>query len=327
MFPVRDSGKKPTFRFSLPKGIPLPPGHFGKKIDQKIKFDVARFNPAIRIVRHSEGLPEVLGRIGDLEVRLARTTQDIRRAQRLRFKVFFKEMSAKPDAKCFVARRDIDAFDRICDHILVVDRVGKISRFGKPKPKVIGTYRLLRSDVAEKHKADFYTAGEYNLAPMLAANPGAKMLELGRSCVLKPYRNKRTVELLWHGVWRYILHHKIDLMFGCASLEGVNPADHALPLAFLHHHAKMPDDLRVSAIPALHVPMDKMAADKIDLKAAMKALPPLIKGYLRLGATFGDGAVVDRQFGTTDVFVMLKVNDIEARYVSHYGEEAGRYAA
>lgn len=333
MLPSPNADTKLSFRFSFPRGIPLQSGLLKKKMSQNVgfgqipKIEIGKFNPAIRIVRQSEGLPEVLGRMGDLEVRLARTTQDIRRAQRLRFKVFFKEMSAKPDAKCFVARRDIDEYDRICDHILVIDRVGKINRFGKPKPKVIGTYRLLRADVAAKHKADFYTAGEYNLAPMLAANLDAKMLELGRSCVLKPYRNKRTVELLWHGVWRYILHHKIDLMFGCASLEGIDPAEHALPLAFLHHNAKMPEDQRVSALPWRHVPMDRMGAEKMDLKAAMKALPPLIKGYLRLGATFGDGAVVDTQFGTTDVFVMLKVKDIDARYVTHYGEEAGRYAA
>lgn len=81
------------------------------------------------------------------------------------------------------------------------------------------------------------------------------------------------------------------------------------------------------ALPGLHVPMNRLPAEAVDLKAAMKALPPLIKGYLRLGATFGDGAVIDRQFGTTDVFVTLRVADIDPRYVEYYGADAGRHAA
>lgn len=288
---------------------------------------VSRFNPVERVVRDCGGMADVIGRIGSLEVRLARTTKDIRRCQRLRFKVFYDEMGATPDARAFVSRRDIDAYDRLCDHIMVVDRVGKINRFGQVRPRVIGTYRLLRSDVAHAANVDFYTAGEYDLTRFLAANSGLRLLELGRSCVLEPYRNKRTVELLWHGVWSYILHHKIDVMFGCASFEGLEPARLALPLAFLEHHAAGDRSARVRALPGLHVPMNRLPAEAVDLRAAMKALPPLIKGYLRLGATFGDGAVIDRQFGTTDVFVTLRVADIDPRYVEYYGADASRHAA
>jgi putative hemolysin len=288
---------------------------------------VDRFNPVSRIVRETEGLPESLGRIGSLEVRLARTTKDIRRAQRLRFKVFFNEMSATPNARAMVYRRDIDPFDRICDHILVIDHEAKRGPFRKPKPKVIGTYRVLRSEVARAHGVDFYTAGEYDLKGLIAANSGLRMMELGRSCVLKPYRTKRTVELLWAGVWRYILHHKIDLMFGCASLEGIDPERLATPLAFLHHFAKAPPEMNARALPWRYAEMNLLPKDSIDVKAAMKSLPPLIKGYLRLGATFGDGAVIDRQFGTVDVFVALKVKDIDPRYIAYYGTDASRHAA
>lgn len=310
-----------THGTSQPRRPVFPPNLFDPRVL------VRRLDPTSRVVRDGHGLPDSLGQLGTLEVRLARTTKDIRRAQRLRFKVFFSEMSAKPDARAFVSRRDIDAFDRICDHVLVIDHAASINRFGKPKPKVIGTYRLLRSDVAAAHGADFYTAGEYGLSRLLAANPGMKMLELGRSCVLKPYRNKRTVELLWHGVWRYILHHRIDLMFGCASFEGTDPQTHAMALAFLHHFAKAPEDLGARAVPWRFTTMNLLPKEAIDLKAAMKALPPLIKGYLRLGATFGEGAVIDRQFGTIDVFVALKVKDIDPRYVAYYGTDAGRHAA
>lgn len=300
-----------------------------------------------RVVRDNSGLPDVLGRIGSLEVRLARTRQDIRRAQRLRFRVFYEEMSASPNATALFSRRDVDAFDAVCDHILVIDHEPKKSRLRKfmgqnkghaagagvaslvpvkTKPRVIGTYRLLRKDVADRHFG-FYTSGEYDIAGLLAANPGLNFLELGRSCVLKPYRNKRTVELLWHGIWTYVLHHKIDVMLGCASLEGTDPNALATELSFLHHFARSPEGWNARALPARYTEMNRIPKDKVDAKAALKLLPPLIKGYLRLGATFGDGAVIDRQFGTTDVFVLLKVADIDQRYVNYYGADAGRHAA
>lgn len=279
---------------------------------------VGRLNPLSRPVRDGGGLPDVLGQAGTLEVRLARTTKDIRRAQRLRYKVFFEEMGATPSPRARLSRRDIDAYDRLCDHLLVIDRVGKINRFGKAKPKVIGTYRLLRSDVAKAAGADFYTAGEYDLSALLAANPGARLLELGRSCVLAPYRSKRALDLLWAGLWRYIAHHRIDMMFGCASFEGVVPAQHALALSFLHHHAAAPEGESARAHPWNHHDMDLMPREAVDPRAALRALPPLIKGYLKVGARFGAGAVVDRPFGTTDVFVSIRVKDIDPRYLNHY---------
>jgi L-ornithine Nalpha-acyltransferase len=154
-----------------------------------------------------------------------------------------------------------------------------------------------------------------------------RFLELGRSCVLPAYRNKRTVELLWHGIWAYVLHHRIDVMIGCASLEGTDPEKLALPLSFLHHHGRAPEPWRVRAIGERYVAMDLLDKEAIDPKAALHALPPLIKGYLRLGASFGDGAVVDRQFGTTDVFVVLPVAAIGQRYIDHFGPAANRHAA
>ena len=175
--------------------------------------------------------------------------------------------------------------------------------------------------MAERH-AGFYSEAEYDLAPLLAAQGHRRLLELGRSCVLKPYRGKRTVELLWQGIYAYVLHHRIDALIGCASLEGTDPDRLALPLAFLHHHARAPEDWRARALPERAVAMDRLPREAVDPKAALQALPPLIKGYLRLGATFGDGAVIDRQFGTTDVFVTLPVEAIGARYRGHFAPAA-----
>ncbi|TCT06867.1 GNAT family N-acetyltransferase [Aquabacter spiritensis] len=292
---------------------------------QKLVSDLRAYSG----IRHREavpfGEPTLLGRLGPLEVRLAQTARDVRRAQRLRFNVFYEEMSAIPEGPARLARRDVDAFDTICDHLLVLDHDAGKMVLGRRKPKVVGTYRLLRQDVAQRH-GGFYTQSEFDIAPIIAAHPDLRFLELGRSCVLKPYRNKRTVELLWHGIWTYILRNRIDAMFGCASLEGTDPAALDLPLSFLHHHARAPEEWRARALPKRYVPMDRMPADKINVKAAMHALPPLIKGYLRLGGYVGDGAVVDHQFGTTDVMIILPRAAISPRYVEHFGPSANRHA-
>lgn len=306
--PARSKAPKPLIRMLMPPAFGRAP-----------KAIMNQLNPLERVVRPPSGLPDVLCRVGSLEVRLARTTKDIRRAQRLRFKVFFNEMSATPNAFTRIARRDIDPFDRLCDHLLVIDRAGKIDRFGRPKPKVVGTYRLLRSEIAEAHGADFYTAGEFDLSAMLAAHPGARVLELGRSCVAREYRTRRVVDLLWAGLWHYLRHHRIELMFGCASFEGTDPRAFAEPLAFLHHFAVAHEN-GARALPWRYVDMNLAPKEAVNPRAAMKSLPPLIKGYLRLGAKIGDGAVIDRQFGTTDVLVMLRVADIDPRYIEHYSE-------
>jgi putative hemolysin len=267
-----------------------------------------------------------LGRIGNLEVRLARTVGEVRRAQALRYRVFYEEMSAIADARTMLTRRDADEYDAICDHILVIDHAATaVGAFGRKYPPIVGTYRLLRQETAERRDG-FYTSKEFDIQPLLDARPDLRFLELGRSCVLPAYRGKRTVELLWQGVWAYVLKHRIDVMIGCASLEGTDPHRLAMPLSFLHHNARSPEEWRVRALRDRYVDMNRMTKAAIDGRQALQALPPLIKGYLRLGATIGDGAVVDHQFGTTDVCMVLPVANIAQRYIDFYGADAGRHA-
>lgn len=270
--------------------------------------------------------PESLGRHGSLEVRLAAGDGEVRRAQRLRYKVFYEEMAAVPVGLAGLKRRDVDPYDCVCDHLLVLDHDAARKPFRAHKPKVVSTYRLLRQSVADAH-AGFYSAGEYEIAPLLAAHPDVDFVELGRSCVLKPYRNRRTIELLWQGIWAYVQRHRIGAMIGCASLEGTDPDRLAEPLSFLHHMAASPPAWRVRALPGRHVPMGRLGREALDPKRAMKALPPLVKAYLRVGATFGDGAVIDRQFGTTDVFVVMPIAQISQRYVEYFGPSANRRPA
>lgn len=262
-----------------------------------------------------------LGRLGSLEVRLALGAADIREAQRLRYRVFYEEGSAHAGPKARLTRRDIDAFDAICDHLLVIDHAPA----GETSPAVVGTYRLLQQAIAERHRG-FYTAAEFDIGRLTARHPSLDFLELGRSCVLPPYRNKRTVELLWHGCWSYVLRHNLDVMIGCASLDGTDPDALALQLSFLYHFARAPEDWRTQALPGRHVEMNRMPKEAIDPRAALRLLPPLVKGYLRLGASIGDGAVIDTQFGTTDVLIILPVSALNPRYVDHFGADAARHA-
>ncbi len=264
---------------------------------------------------------KVYGRIGSLEIRLAHSVADIKKAQRLRFEVFYREMAAVPDARTWQKKRDEDKYDAICDHLLVIDK--SVERSGRrpwlKRSKVVGTYRVLRQDVAEKNQG-FYTQGEYDIAPLVAAKRGEHhFLELGRSCVLKPYRNLRAAELLWQGLWTYIREHGDTVMLGCASFPGTDPQEHAMALSFLHHYARAPEEWLVSAQPHLKVDMNMIPKEQVKAKEALKAMPPLIKAYLRLGAFTGDGAVIDKQFGTTDVFIVLPVSAIDTRYFSHFG--------
>jgi putative hemolysin len=260
---------------------------------------------------------KIYGQLGSLEVRLARKKSEIRRAQRLRYKVFYEEMSARPGALAILSRRDEDEFDPIFDHLLVIDR-GDANDGRRWRRSKWSAPIALRQDVADLYDG-FYTQGEYDIAPLLRAKPDCKFIELGRSCVLKPYRNKRTLELLWQGVWTYVREHGADAMIGCASFEGTDPSVHAEALSFLHHNALAPEGWRVKAHEHLRVDMNMMPRETINTRAALKALPPLIKGYLRVGAYVGDGAVIDHQFGTTDVFIIMPVKAIKSRYFVHFG--------
>ena len=265
---------------------------------------------------------DVLGRIGSLETRLARNDREIDAAQAVRYRVFVEEMHATLNPDAMRRRRDIDSYDAICDHLLVVDNAIE----GDIEDQIVGTYRLLRQDVALANSG-FYSASEFDIQPLLDRHPEKRFMELGRSCVVPDYRTKRTVELLWQGNWAYALKHGINSMFGCASFPGVYPEQHALALSFLQQNIPASGDWAVSALPELYREMDLMPAEAINARKALSAMPPLIKGYMRLGAMIGDGAVVDHAFNTTDVLVVLPIASISNRYINYYGADAGRFAS
>ena len=261
--------------------------------------------PARRVVNISSG---------PLEVRLAESAADIDAAQALRYRIFYEKMGARPLPGMESERRDRDQFDQICDHLLVLDH----SR-GAGLDAVVGTYRLIRRDAAARLGA-FYSAAEYDIGPLIAY-PG-EILELGRSCVDAGYRARPVMQLLWSGIAAYVFHYEIALMFGCASLPGIDPEALAVPLSYLYHHHLAPPALRARALPDRYVEMRRLDAPAIDPMRTLAILPPLIKGYLRLGGFVGDGAVIDEQFNTTDVCIVVKTDLVTEKYTRHYERQS-----
>jgi len=249
-------------------------------------------------------------KVGNLEMRLAESAAEVVAAQALRYRVFYEEMKARPTPEMAAKGLDFDHFDDYCDHLLTFDH----DRGSGPEA-VIGTYRLLRREAAAR-AGGFYTAGEYDIGKLLAL-PG-EIVEPGRSCVDAAYRNRSTLALLWNGLAAYCQHHEGLLFFGCGSLHGTDPEALAVPLSYLHHYHLAPEELRVRALDSRYVDMNILPRDAIDGRRALAALPPLLKGYLRAGGFVGDGAVIDEQFNTTDVCIIVKTDLVTDRYLKRF---------
>ena len=249
------------------------------------------------------------------EVRLAETQDEILQAQSLRYHVFYELMGAKPSSENALHGRDFDKFDAICDHLLVIDKA-------KPFDKnVIGNYRLLRAK-AGTNPDFFYSHSEYDLTPIteLAKQRNLQLMELGRSCVHPDYRNNAsTIQLLWRGITAYSIQHGVDIMFGCASFSGVDQDNIKESLSYLYHKKLSPPEWRASARPHLYQKMNYIDISTDIEKEIIAKMPPLIKGYLRLGAWVGDGAVIDQAFSTTDILIILPVSNISKRYLDFLG--------
>lgn len=246
---------------------------------------------------------------GSQIIRLATASDELDAAQALRYRVFYDEMGARPLPEMAATRRDFDRYDATCDHLIVVDQE-------RPREaQVVGTYRLMRDEHA-RAAGGFYSASEYDITNLM--NFPGTVMELGRSCVDAAYRNRATLNLLWRGIAEYLNAHDVDLMFGCASLPGTDPERLATQLSYLYHYHLAPEALRPRALPHRFAKMDLLPKAAIDPVRTLASLPPLLKGYLRVGAFVGDGAVVDHQFNTTDVCVVARTDMIAERYTRHF---------
>lgn len=246
-----------------------------------------------------------------VSVRLARNSEEIFAAQKLRYAVFYEECGAIPSNTAANERRDFDKYDDMADHLIAIDP----ARGSMPEEYIIGTYRLIRQDRIPSGQS-FYTSGEFDIMPFLTC--GGKLLELGRSCILAEYRTRQMLQRMWQGITAYVTDHNIDLMFGCASFHGTDVDAIQKQLAYLYHFHKAPKELCPTGLPGRCVDMNRYPKDAIDQKAVFQTLPSLIKGYLRIGAMIGDGAYIDHQFNTIDVCIVMPTYALAERYLKHW---------
>jgi len=180
---------------------------------------------------------------------------------------------------------------------------------------VVGVYRVMQ-DTQAVVAGQFYSEDEYDLTALYQSR--RKLLELGRSCLHPDYRGGAAMVVLWNALADYVLDHKIEVLFGVASFHGTDVAEIAPALSLLHARHLAPEPLRVRARSAQFQPMDLIAPNKIDRPAAMRAIPALIKAYLKLGGFVGDGAFVDHTFNTTDVCLVMDTAQMNARQTQLY---------
>lgn len=244
-----------------------------------------------------------------ITIRLTKNQAEIEASQRLRYKVFYEEQNAVPSAEMAALKMDFDEYDAVMDHLVVIDE-----RLPK-EDQIVGTYRLMRHEVAKKF-GRFYSDAEFDIKPLLST--GTEIMELGRSCVLEPYRTRAILQKLWGGIAHYVAEYKIGVMFGCGSLQGTNPAAMAEQLSYLYHYHLAPPALRVRAVESRFVEMNIIPKEQLNVKQVFMSLPPLIKGYLRLGAGIGDGAIIDHQWGSIDVCIVMPTHLVTDKYFKHY---------
>lgn len=239
-----------------------------------------------------------LARLGQFEVRLAMTEAERHAAYRLRYEVFHRERGVDAPSMDHLDHIEADAFDPFCDHIIVIDTSAVTPGDARA---IVGTYRAMR---APAPGLGWYADTEFDLSGLFATHPKLNFCEVGRSCVAPSYRSMRTIEALWCGLWAYACLNGIDAYFGAASFPGTDPAAHALALTHLYRTARAPEAWSAPARASGALAMDRLGA--IDRHAALRAMPPLVRGYLRVNAVFGETAYVDTSFGTTDVFVLAR---------------------
>jgi putative hemolysin len=247
------------------------------------------------------------------ELRLAATQADLHAAQRLRYDVFVAELGGDGPMVDHDARREADRFDPYFDHLLLLDRRRADTE------QVVGVYRLMR-DGGARSAGQFYSEDEYDLSVLKSS--GRRLLELGRSCLHSDYRGGTAMMHMWSGLARYIADHEIEVMFGVASFHGTDAAPLAAPLSLLLHRHLAPADIRPVALAEGYHAMDMIAEEALDRPAAIRAIPALIKAYLRLGGFVGQGAFIDRPFNCIDVCLVMDVARMSPRHRAIYQKGA-----
>ncbi len=243
-------------------------------------------------------------------LRLAQTPEEIKAAQRLRYKIFYQEFNVAAPPEVESEERDFDEYDVYADHLVVIDE-----SILNPSDQIVGTYRLFRR-ANMPDNLSFFSAHEFDIDALI--KNGGKVLELGRSCVLPEYRTKYVMQRLWQGIAEYLSIHQIDLMFGCASFHEKDPYQIINELSYLHHFHRPPENLHVTAKLDGEKNIPLKAKEELDARRIFAGLPALIKGYLRLGAYIGEGYYIDKNLDHIDVCIILPTQTVTGKYMKHY---------
>jgi len=250
--------------------------------------------------------------IDQFEVRLTKNEAEVFAAQKLRYRVFVEEFGAKVSLEDNVQTVERDRFDRYCDHLILVD---KWSKKGDDTPIIIGTMRLMRSEVALR-SIGFYCGAEYQLEKLITSHK--KSLEIGRACVDKNYRGNTAIHFLWSGLAEYIMLRNITLIFGVVSFHGNDVSKYGSALTFLNKNFSAPKIFNFRAKEVGYVDMNIVPVNLLDRGMALSQMPSLLRAYLRMGGLVGDGAFIDKKFNTIDVGLMIITDSITKKYKDFY---------
>ncbi len=248
--------------------------------------------------------------LNNLSLKVAETQEEVIAAQKLRYKVFCEEMGAHPTEEMRQLRREIDFYDDYCDHLLVIDNDAD------PQDNIVGTYRIMTQEQADESGKGFYTETEFDISKLKSTNK--KIMEVSRSCVLESYRSKMVINLLWRGIVAYVFQYDVDYLIGVASFNGTDVNEHSSALAFLNQYHLADESICPKTLPDAYVPLPSTEINADDARREFMNLPPLLKGYLRVGATIGDGAFVDHQFNTVDVAIVFAMDSISEKYMNNF---------
>ena len=281
--------------------------HFNS-YDSNLFFNSKSF--LFKTLLENKTFPEIT--LGDFVIKLANNKYELKKAQALRYSVFYKEKKAKPNFPKKMRKLDYDKIDKFADHLIVIDKKRK-----SIKNKIVGTYRLIRGDVALSF-GGFYTSSEFDLTNILNSYKHKQILELGRSCVHKDYRNGTTMKLLWKAIAEYIKLYDIKVLLGCASFPGTDVQEFSKELSYLRSNFSLPEEISVNSLLDNNYPVCiKNNINESDVRTFAK-LPPLIKGYLRVGGRVSDSFFVDYDFNTIDLCVIVQTVNIDEKYKNKF---------
>lgn len=249
-------------------------------------FPLKGFQPKVSVFQSSE----------NFILKTADSPFELKQVLKLRHEIFYKELQGKENE----AQLDIDQFDSICDHLIIID---------KKSSRVVGTYRVISSLFSEK----FYSQGEFELAGLLKA-PGNK-LELGRACIHQDFRNGAIINLLWKGICEYVKKTDTKFLFGCASVQTTDAKLASDILGYLRAEGLASEEYAISPTPeytsSLQTPELRAGIDK--------EVPALVHSYIKAGAKFHGLPALDRDFACYDYFMVLKIDEMSRLFRRRFG--------